>query len=315
MARGRWAHALSALVAGLAMLLAAAGCGEFPNRVALPDAARGDAAGPDEREAGGGADASDMEPPVDLSRPSDGPQPPSETCNGIDDDDDGTVDEGTSPMTPCEDGPTQCDTVGELTCRDGALVCDGAPRGAGPERCNAIDDDCDGTTDEGFDVASPCQASDGICRVEGRIACTADGAAACDAEARDDLRRDEACDGFDDDCDGNVDEGEAGDMALTEACVDDREVGECKRGERTCVAAAGSGAATWTPCASVVSAEVADLCDGRDEDCDGTVDNGFAIGQPCDLALKEGSVCGQRGALPAPRTVCVASAALAPRCL
>ncbi|MCB9529117.1 MAG: hypothetical protein H6701_12185 [Myxococcales bacterium] len=231
-----------------------------------------------------------------MSPPIDGPPPPPERCNGIDDDGDDTVDEGTSPMTPCEDGPAPCDTVGELTCRDGALVCVGGPRRVGPERCNALDDDCDGTTDEGFDVGSPCQVGDGICQVDARIACTGDGAAACDAEARDDLRRDEACDGFDDDCDGTVDEDDAGGRALTEACVDDREDGECRRGERTCVAAAGSGAATWTPCASVVSPEDTDLCNGRDEDCDGTVDNGFAIGQPCDLALEGGGLCVQRGA-------------------
>ncbi len=67
--------------------------------------------------------------------------------------------------------------------------------------------------------------------------------------------RPEICNGFDDDCDGEVDE-ELGTIACGEgACV--REVPRCAGGvEQTCVAGEA----------------VAEICNGIDDDCDGTVD-------------------------------------------
>jgi MYXO-CTERM domain-containing protein len=90
-----------------------------------------------------------------------------ELCNGFDDDCDGAVD----PGCRCTDGETRaCGSdlgvcrAGTERCAGGAWgACEGAV-GATPERCNGLDDDCDGAIDDGADAAC----------ADGEV-CTADG--------------------------------------------------------------------------------------------------------------------------------------------
>ncbi|MBX7113246.1 MAG: hypothetical protein K1X64_02845 [Myxococcaceae bacterium] len=75
--------------------------------------------------------------------------PTGETCNGIDDDCDGTVDED-QPMTSCGVGACQrtvsaCMSGSVMACTPGTPVA---------EICNSIDDDCDGRTDEDFNLVT-----------------------------------------------------------------------------------------------------------------------------------------------------------------
>ena len=72
-----------------------------------------------------------------------------ETCNGADDDCDGSVDEGNpgggvacdgADGDTCAEGVTVC-TAGTLTCNDST--------GTTVETCNGVDDDCDGEIDNG----------------------------------------------------------------------------------------------------------------------------------------------------------------------
>jgi len=73
----------------------------------------------------------------------------------------------------------------------------------GTEVCNGVDDDCDGTIDEGFDLGGACTVGVGGCRREGTLVCGEAGDLVCDrAAGRPDL---EVCNGVDDDCDGTVD--------------------------------------------------------------------------------------------------------------
>ncbi len=76
-----------------------------------------------------------------------------EACNGIDDDCDTRLDEAFTTLgQSCSVGAGACARQGNLVCdASGAgtrcSVMEGTP---GTESCNALDDDCDGTTDEGF---------------------------------------------------------------------------------------------------------------------------------------------------------------------
>ena len=72
--------------------------------------------------------------------------------------------------------------------------------------------------------------------------------------------RSESCNGSDDDCDGRVDEG------LSRRCGSD--VGECQRGTQTCSRGA------WGSCAGEVAPR-GERCNGLDDDCDGSVDDGL----------------------------------------
>src|SRR5262249_40286284 len=75
--------------------------------------------------------------------------PTSETCNGLDDDCDGTTDEGDPGSGgSCSTGQSGICPPGTLHCSSGSLQCQ---RNQNPttEVCNGVDDDCDGSTDEG----------------------------------------------------------------------------------------------------------------------------------------------------------------------
>ncbi len=194
-----------------------------------------------------------------------------EQCNGLDDDCNGTVDEG----CPCEPGGTQrcgvdegaC-TAGTQQCVDGAWsLCEGA---AGPseELCNGVDDDCDGIADNApTDVGAPCTSGEpGICA--GGVEACRGGRIVCEAGAG----RGELCNGIDDDCDGATDED------LTQGCGS-----TCGAGIQTC----SNGA--WGVC--LPSNPTAELCNGMDDDCDGMIDETFPEDGASCIATGEVGVC------------------------
>ncbi|MCB9529367.1 MAG: hypothetical protein H6701_13460 [Myxococcales bacterium] len=137
---------------------------------------------------------------VDSCDPGD---PRGEQCNGEDDDCDGATDEGIAPSPPTAARAVRGD--GEVICQGGRLVDTCDPGEPGAEVCNAFDDDCDGTADEGIDP-TPSECGEGICAARGEIVCVdGDEVDTCLPEPP----ADEICNGVDDDCDGEVDEGEA----------------------------------------------------------------------------------------------------------
>ncbi len=104
---------------------------------------------------------------------------------------------------PCEEGdiaPCGSDVgachKGQRVCVDGLLgPCEG---GVGPtvETCNGLDDDCDGSVDEGFGLGEACDGADSDLCKDDVMTC-----AGC-SRGPDTL---EVCNGVNDDCDGIID--------------------------------------------------------------------------------------------------------------
>ncbi len=130
----------------------------------------------------------------------------SESCNGVDDDCDGLVDEDFEVGVPCTTAIGQCAVQGRSVCTDDGLQvrCEAETRPPEAESCNQLDDDCDGLIDEGFDVGTVCHDGEGRCRQAGVWSCAGDGSTRCDAVALEPSS--ERCNEVDDDCDGLVDE-------------------------------------------------------------------------------------------------------------
>ncbi|MBI5511821.1 MAG: hypothetical protein HY903_23950 [Deltaproteobacteria bacterium] len=192
--------------------------------------------------------------------------PAAEICDDQDNDCDGAIDEGFALDDACDAGIGECHRTGATVCTtDGAgVTCSVVAAAPNVELCNGADDDCDGAADNGFDLGAPCDNGAGLCTRSGTTVCAADHSGAeCDAVPG--APAAELCDGLDNDCDGEIDNG----FDLSAPCASG--VGACAQAGVTVCTADHAG----TECGAVPGAAAAERClDGVDNDCDGRHDNG-----------------------------------------
>ncbi len=140
-----------------------------------------------------------------------GPTPMAEVCNYLDDNCNGTPDEGFADLsTVCSTGTGSCQRFGVVRCTaDGSDVeCSAVAGAPTAEKCNGLDDNCDGTPDETFTtLGDPCTAGTGICARQGNLVCNALGSGTTCSVAPGPQDPAETCNSLDDDCDGKTDEG------------------------------------------------------------------------------------------------------------
>lgn len=220
--------------------------------------------------------------------------PAVETCNNLDDDCNGVVDnisfEGTVRTVgdPCTLSEGVCADDGEWECDgEGGIRCDASPRQPGPEVCDGLDNDCDGVVNNGLGLGNLCEGRgtcpDGVweCAAGGDVICsTLDGGSGYDPDEHIEMLH---CDGLDNDCNGVVDDyffnlGEP----CTLSCP-----GVFLEGTYVC-----QDDGTWTVC-TVQAGGVdypAEICDGIDNNCNWSTDEGFNVGTPCGIGACAGVV-------------------------
>lgn len=186
-----------------------------------------------------------------------------ETCNGVDDNCNGAIDEMLDPNL----SPLTCLGLGvcegsQKVCRGGEWVCDYPPTFEAPEtRCDNLDNDCDGRIDNVDGLGDACVAGEGACAQSGVWICDgARGERACSAAPLEPVE--ELCNGVDDDCNGAID-----DVAqVGQACT--LRSGTCESsGAWMCDPVAGR-----VVCSASTPSPSPEICDRRDNDCDGEVD-------------------------------------------
>lgn len=211
--------------------------------------------------------------------------PTAEKCNGVDDNCDGVVDNinGYIIGTPCDGGFGVCDVKGQWEC-DGEdkIQCSTAPHGTesnySPEEiCNGQDDDCDGLKDEGYFVGQPCFFP-GVCGL-GTVSCVPENpnAITCSSLSKAlniDSEFPNYCDKLDNNCNGVVDEGCI--CATGEKHVCGTDEGVCSTGFQKC-----EGGAWSTTCEGEVKGDLTEKCDGLDNNCNGSTDEGYSIDVHC----------------------------------
>jgi hypothetical protein len=209
--------------------------------------------------------------------------PQNESCNNVDDDCNGLIDDNIFQpcSSDCGEGLERCSAGNWVDCS--------APQ---PEfeLCDEIDNDCDGEIDEGClcikDDTKVCREN--IYDTEGNLLNCGYGIQVCDewgiwGQCIYQGIEPEICDNWDNDCDGAID-------GITAMCGSDPSlhgIGECQMGITECTTG------EWGQCMGEVE-PTEEICDQLDNDCDGEIDEDLNAHDKVDMIFVidiSGSMC------------------------
>ncbi len=196
------------------------------------------------------------------------PLPELEVCDYFDNDCDGLTDESFNVGEKCYSGEGVCKTAGSFECTANGFdtYCDAVPELPEQEKCDTLDNDCDGLSDE--DLIKVCYSSCG----DGLEICVNGTWTNCDAPKP----QLEICDYADNNCNGLVDE----EFGVGEVCYIG--TGECKTSGVTKCNADGF----TTYCTAVPKESKVEICNALDDDCNGVTDENLS--QSCNTACGSG---------------------------
>ena len=197
-----------------------------------------------------------------------------EVCNGIDDDCDGTPDNG---FDADQDGVTTCGADGSIpSADDDCDDLDPLRYYQNPEVCDAVDNDCDTVPDNGFDVDGDTFTS---CGADGDAATTADN----DCDDGDNSVYPggaEICDGLDNDCNSQIDDNTV--VVEWYPDIDGDTFGDVNGTPVSSCAAPAGHVNNRDDCDDTdaqVSPVGTEVCDGIDNDCVNGIDDPFDADQ------------------------------------
>ncbi len=228
------------------------------------------------------------------------PQP--EICDGLDNDCNGQTDNHPDGLwddkgTLCETGVGQCRRTGAKVCDPdnptGPTICSAPVVDPQPELCNGLDDDCDEVVDNNL-TPNPCPKQEGVCAGSERVCMGELGWSLCGPTEYGPFFEptEQTCDGMDNDCDGQADNIPVGIRPL---CPN--QYGVCLGAVKSC----DSNTGNWLDCTAAEYGPLYEegketLCDGKDNNCDGAVDN---------IAYEDRPYCPkQAGVCAGSRTIC-----------
>jgi hypothetical protein len=199
--------------------------------------------------------------------------PESETCDGNDNNCDGQTDEDwPAKGDTCSRGVGACLNSGIKVCKNNGtrLRCNATPGSPDTESCDNVDNDCNGQVDDNLDRL--CGSDVGACST-GTETCSSGSWGACQGANG---PTSEVCDGDDNNCNGQTDEGQT---TTYQPDLDGDGFGDANNPVEACapppdyISPRDDGRVDCNDNDPNTNPGATEICDNRDNNCDSTVDD------------------------------------------